>query len=74
MKKIKASLTTEPWRQCFESSLAACLKFLSPRVIMDSKNFRKELSIPGRSSLNNEKDRHYFLNRFVCVGEFSLAD
>ena len=24
----------------------------------------------GRSSLTNEKDHHYFLNRFVCVGEF----
>ena len=24
----------------------------------------------GRSSLTNEKDRHYFLNTFVCVGEF----
>ena len=24
----------------------------------------------GRSSLTNEKDNHYFLNRFVCVGEF----
>ena len=21
----------------------------------------------GRSSLTNEKDHHYFLNRFVCV-------
>ena len=26
--------------------------------------------MPGRSSLANEKDRRYFLNRFVCVGEF----
>ena len=24
----------------------------------------------GRSSLTNEKDHHYFLNRFVCVDEF----
>ena len=24
----------------------------------------------GRSSLTYEKDHHYFLNRFVCVGEF----
>ena len=24
----------------------------------------------SRSSLTNEKDRHYFLKRFVCVGEF----
>ena len=24
----------------------------------------------GGSSLTNEKDHHYFLNRFVCVGEF----
>ena len=24
----------------------------------------------GRSSLTYEKDRHYFLNRFVGVGEF----
>ena len=24
----------------------------------------------GRSSLTNEKDHRYFLNRFVCVGEF----
>ena len=24
----------------------------------------------GRSSLTNEKDHHYFLNRFVCIGEF----
>ena len=24
----------------------------------------------GRSSFTNEKDHHYFLNRFVCVGEF----
>ena len=24
----------------------------------------------GHSSLTNEKDHHYFLNRFVCVGEF----
>ena len=24
----------------------------------------------GRSSLTNEKDHNYFLNRFVCVGEF----
>ena len=23
-----------------------------------------------RLSLLNEKDHHYFLNRFVCVGEF----
>ena len=23
-----------------------------------------------RSSLTNEKDHHYFLNRFVCVGGF----
>ena len=28
----------------------------------------------GRSSLTNEKDHHYFLNRFVCVGEFLMAD
>ena len=26
--------------------------------------------IYGGSSLTNEKDHHYFLNRFVCVGEF----
>ena len=25
--------------------------------------------VRGRSSLTNEKDHHYFLNRFVCVGE-----
>ena len=24
----------------------------------------------GRSSIANDKDRHYFLNMFVCVGEF----
>ena len=24
----------------------------------------------GPSSLTNEKDHHYLLNRFVCVGEF----
>ena len=28
------------------------------------------ITIDGRSSLTNEKDHHYFLNRFVCVGEF----
>ena len=27
-------------------------------------------NIFGGSSLTNEKDHHYFLNRFVCVGEF----
>ena len=27
-------------------------------------------AIDGGSSLTNEKDHHYFLNRFVCVGEF----
>ena len=26
----------------------------------------------GHSYVTNEKDHHYFLNRFVCVGE--LAD
>ena len=26
--------------------------------------------LTGRSSLTNEKDHRYFLNRFVCVGEF----
>ena len=26
--------------------------------------------LTGRSSLTSEKDHHYFLNRFVCVGEF----
>ena len=26
--------------------------------------------IASRSSLTNKKDHHYFLNRFVCVGEF----
>ena len=29
-----------------------------------------ELTSDGRLSLTNEKDHHYFLNRFVCVGEF----
>ena len=30
-----------------------------------------QLVIPfGRLSLTNEKDHHYFLNRFVCVDEF----
>ena len=29
-----------------------------------------DYSCVGRSSLTNEKDHHYFLNRFVCVGEF----
>ena len=24
----------------------------------------------GRSSLTNEKGHHYFLNRFICVGQF----
>ena len=24
----------------------------------------------GHSSLTNEKYHHYFLNRFVCAGEF----
>ena len=24
----------------------------------------------GRSSLTNEKDHRYFLNRFECIGEF----
>ena len=34
-------------------------------------NEQKNLSnILGGSSLTNEKDHHYFLNRFVCVGEF----
>ena len=28
------------------------------------------MSSHGRSSLTNEKDHHYFLNRFVCVVEF----
>ena len=32
--------------------------------------WRPVTSLNGRSSLNNEKDHHYFLNRFVCVGEF----
>ena len=31
---------------------------------------RGEVYRLGRSSLTNEKDHHYFLNRFVCVGEF----
>ena len=26
----------------------------------------------GRSSLTNEKGHHYFLNRFICVGQFFL--
>ena len=29
-----------------------------------------KLKSVGCSSLTNEKDHHYFLNRFVCVGEF----
>ena len=28
------------------------------------------VALGGGSSLTNEKDHHYFLNRFVCVGEF----
>ena len=31
---------------------------------------RNKVMISGRSSLTNEKGHHYFLNRFVCVGEF----
>ena len=38
------------------------------------KTYRKPnaqlFSATGRSSLTNEKDHHYFLNRSVCVGEF----
>ena len=26
----------------------------------------------GRSSLTNEKGHHYFMNRFICVGQFFL--
>ena len=37
---------------------------LSFRFTVSSLHFN------GRSSLINEKDHHYFLNRFVCVGEF----
>ena len=32
-------------------------------------NFAQTLQ-HGRSSLTIKKDHHYFLNRFVCVGEF----
>ena len=40
--------------------------------VAQEKNKESVQSEPksGRSSLTNEKDHHYFLNRFVCVGEF----
>ena len=30
----------------------------------------RRLNADSRSSLTNEKDHHYFLNRFVCAGQF----
>ena len=41
--------------------------FYRKRVTM---NFAKVDLKHGHSSLTNEKDHLYFLNRFVCVGEF----
>ena len=38
-------------------------------VVSEKKIFSCILHYGG-SSLTNEKDHHYFLNRFVCVGEF----
>ena len=37
---------------------------------VEKKSLLREASIHGRSSLTNEKDHRYFLNRFVCVGEY----
>ena len=38
--------------------------------IKQDYHYNSNLIQHGRSSLTNEKDHHYFLNRFVCVGEF----
>ena len=37
------------------------------KIVITKKDSNTEF---GGSSLTNEKDHHYFLNRFVCVGEF----
>ena len=39
-------------------------------TLLCSTTLEVSVNIGGRSSLTNEKDHHYFLNRFVCVGEF----
>ena len=38
--------------------------------VVSEKKIFEFFSHSGGSSLTNEKDHHYFLNRFVCVGEF----
>ena len=41
-----------------------------PLCLARCLSFQLKLSrMAGRLSLTNEKDHHYFLNRFVCVGE-----
>ena len=37
---------------------------------IDNSFHLHDIQTTGRSSLTNEKAHHYFLNRFVCVGEF----
>ena len=46
------------------------LKRAQKNVSHSVKMFETDASLIGGSSLTNEKDHHYFLNRFVCVGEF----
>ena len=41
-----------------------------PFFIEKMPNVSLRFNYSGGSSLTNEKDHHYFLNRFVCVGEF----
>ena len=50
----------------FHHSTYRAISFLT---IYNNKRFYATFCY-GHSSLTNEKDRHYFLNRFVCVGEF----
>ena len=55
-------------RTCSETTL---LFFSTRRLLRIEAGVRQEKSVQcGGSSLTNEKDHHYFLNRFVCVGEF----
>ena len=62
-------------------SLITCVDILSPTVLgilyyvffSSCLRFDIYLELPlvvRLSLMTNEKDHHYFLNRFVCVGEF----
>ena len=50
-------------------SLLSCL-FKSFQPLKIGLFYHSITGISGHPSLINEKDHHYFLNRFVCVGEF----